>query len=200
MDSELKSKLERAGYSMFTTEEESEDISLLIDVINSNELRLWHMFPAMMANIYKTNKFNFNELINLKNGPELLHFSYDVYNSGYESSDLFKELGEYLNKSNINHNYDNDKLNIERARELFKQYFRSDSKKSKEILSVVTDYQFEYALSEIFSPKQKDIVLKRFRGEKLTKTENESYSRVIKKKLIALSNSDLHNMAISLLK
>lgn len=57
----------------------------------------------------------------------------------------------------------------------------------------------EYALSQVFSPKQKDLFLKKLKGEKLTKTEKEYFSRIVKKKALALSNPELHLLAQKLL-
>ena len=54
---------------------------------------------------------------------------------------------------------------------------------------------FEYALSQIFSPKQKELFFKKLKGEKLSKTEREYYSRTVKKKVYALANTDLHRLA-----
>jgi hypothetical protein len=53
--------------------------------------------------------------------------------------------------------------------------------------------QLELALSYFFTPKKKDILKKRLRGDVLTKTENEYFSRVVNKRLKALSNNALHN-------
>ena len=53
----------------------------------------------------------------------------------------------------------------------------------------------EYALSQVFSPKQKELFKKRLEGLPLTKTEKEYYSRTVKKKVVALANPELHRMA-----
>jgi len=63
------------------------------------------------------------------------------------------------------------------------------------ILSVREELGLEYSLSQIFSPSQKEIILKKLRREKLSKTEIEYFSRVVKKKLLALANPDLHRLA-----
>jgi hypothetical protein len=54
----------------------------------------------------------------------------------------------------------------------------------------------EYALSQLFSSKQKELIWKKISGEALTKTENEYFSRVVKKKLTALADPDLRDLAI----
>ena len=55
-------------------------------------------------------------------------------------------------------------------------------------------------LSTLFSPKQKELVLKKLKVEPFTKTEQEYYSRVVKKKLEALTNSELRRIATKLVK
>ncbi len=54
-------------------------------------------------------------------------------------------------------------------------------------------------MDEIFSTKQKELFLKKINGKKLTKTEKEYFSRVVKKKVLAMANSDLHQMSKKLL-
>ena len=55
-------------------------------------------------------------------------------------------------------------------------------------------------LDRLFSPKQKDLVFKKLNREPLTKTEREYYSRVVKKKLEAIADADLNNIANKLTK
>jgi len=53
----------------------------------------------------------------------------------------------------------------------------------------------EFALSLLFSPKQKELLHKRLHGQPMTKTEREYFSRVVRKKLQALADPDLHRLA-----
>ena len=53
-----------------------------------------------------------------------------------------------------------------------------------------------YALSFLFAPKQINIIYKLKNGERLTKTEREYFSRVIKKKLIAIK--EIAGLAVEL--
>lgn len=57
----------------------------------------------------------------------------------------------------------------------------------------------EQHLDEIFSAKQKELFLKKINGKKLTKTEKEYFSRVVKKKVLAMADSDIHQMSKKLL-
>ncbi len=53
----------------------------------------------------------------------------------------------------------------------------------------------EAAFVEFFSPKQKELFLKKLKGESLSKTEREYYSRVVRKRILALANASLHLLA-----
>jgi hypothetical protein len=55
-------------------------------------------------------------------------------------------------------------------------------------------------LDRLFSPKQKDLVFKKLNREPLTKTEREYYSRVVKKKLTAIADAELNDIADKLTK
>jgi hypothetical protein len=50
-----------------------------------------------------------------------------------------------------------------------------------------------------FSPKQKELFQKKLKGELLTKTEKEYFSRTVKKKVAALANPELHRLAQKLM-
>lgn len=76
----------------------------------------------------------------------------------------------------------------------------SRSAKEKERLRQQQSFQLHMHLSTLFSPKQKELVLKKLNNESFTKTEHEYYSRVVKKKLEALANSELRKIATKLTK
>ncbi|MCU0600197.1 MAG: hypothetical protein MUE70_13195 [Desulfobacterales bacterium] len=61
------------------------------------------------------------------------------------------------------------------------------------------EISLEYALSQLFSPKQKELFKKKLSGELFTKTEREYYSRRVKKKVSALANPELHRFAQKLM-
>jgi hypothetical protein len=55
--------------------------------------------------------------------------------------------------------------------------------------------QLDRFLDRLFSDKQKELVYKRLKGQHLTKTEREYYSRVVKKKLAAIGDPELQALA-----
>jgi hypothetical protein len=50
-------------------------------------------------------------------------------------------------------------------------------------------------LDLLFSEKQKELVFKRLQGQSMTKTEREYYSRVVKKKLAAIADPEMQEVA-----
>jgi len=86
----------------------------------------------------------------------------------------------------------------ERVVNSFKNYFKRADIDLKEVAEIQDEFELEYAMSQIFSKKQKEIFLKKLTGDKLTKTEREYYSRSIKKKVAALANPDHHKLASKL--
>jgi len=69
----------------------------------------------------------------------------------------------------------------------------------KEVQQKKEELELELLLSQFFTPRQKDLLYKREQGNKLTKTEREYFSRVLKKRLQALANDNLHALAKKLL-
>ena len=82
---------------------------------------------------------------------------------------------------------------------LFELYFEQKIEKDRRRKDKYQEFSMEYALSQIFSPKQKELFNKKLEGSPLTKTEKEYYSRTVKKKVVALANSELHNLSRKLL-
>ncbi len=94
------------------------------------------------------------------------------------------------------------KLHPERLRRTFRNYYQRDlvESRNKERALLHEQFQTEYYLSQLLSPKQKELLMKKLRGENMTKTEREYFSRTVRKKLLALADPDLHRMAQKALK
>lgn len=58
---------------------------------------------------------------------------------------------------------------------------------------------FNESLNELFSARQAEIISKILDGKELSKTEREYFSRIIKKRLMAIANPDLQTLASSIL-
>ncbi|UCF92076.1 MAG: hypothetical protein JSW39_28060 [Desulfobacterales bacterium] len=70
-----------------------------------------------------------------------------------------------------------------------------DAKMTREGMGPPWSVQLHRLLDRLFSPKQKDLVFKRLTGQSFTKTEREYFSRVVKKKLEAIANEEVGNIA-----
>jgi hypothetical protein len=102
-------------------------------------------------------------------------------------------------KSDGELNVAGSEMSAQRLKTVFSNYFNQAQNKLNELLSVKDELRLEYSLSQVFSPKQKELFLKKLKREKLTKTEKEYFSRVVKKKVSALANPELHRLSQKLL-
>lgn len=90
-------------------------------------------------------------------------------------------------------------LSTERLRNTLKRYAsslavgKSTRNKAKELQR--RSFQLDYYLSTLFAPKQKELVLKKYNRESLNKTEQEYFSRKVKKKLEAMTNKEVMKVA-----
>ena len=87
------------------------------------------------------------------------------------------------------------RLNSDRLQKAFKNYFTLEAQEVKDMSTKHEEMSLEFALSQVFSSKQKDLFRKKLKGEPLTKTEREYFSRSVKKKAAALANPQLHRLA-----
>ena len=213
---DLVKKVRRLGYPLFETDEHEDANEILADVVKSENPRLWQGFPVMLANSEERNVFHYSRVLSLLKAPDerdhyhrLLLMSYALYKiQNLKSawvSDLYKifgskdkkDIGKLLNQFVANEyvQLGSVRLTVEKIKTVFRDYFEKAGSRMENILSVREEFGLEYSLSQIFPPAQKDIILKKLRREKLSKTETEYFSRVVKKKLLALANPDLHRLA-----
>ena len=89
----------------------------------------------------------------------------------------------------------NYEFRLERLKQVLKNYRLKETRELKNLGDKYEEMSLEFALSQIFSPKQKELFLKRLKGAVLTKTEREYFSRTVKKKAAALANAELHHLA-----
>jgi len=185
-DKELLKEVRKLGFKLFEKEEPVDVNKVLYDVVKSGEVRFLEGFPVVLANAMSIGGLDYKKLMNRfrdKNDKKIFM--------------SFLELSLAVYRYNrLKFIWENDG---ERIKNIFRNYYKTEEEKTREILAKTEELSSEYALSQIFSPKQKNLFMKKLRGEKMTKTEKEYYSRVVKKKAIALSNSELHNLARKIL-
>lgn len=217
---ELIMSLGNFGYPIFFNYT-TRNIDVLNELADSENPRLLEGFPVVLAYCaYKNQNINLNKLLSMHdpkstqriNLEKLLLISSELLSSeelmqppGLEelAMSLKKKHGNLLLKESFYLN-ENISLSTERLRNTLKRYTSKFKKprtyKKKAMDKQRRSFQLNLHLSTLFSPKQKEIVLKKYHGQPLTKTEQEYFSRKIKKKLEAISNSELKKMARKVLK
>jgi len=208
------------GFPLLDTQEKADVNTTLADMARSNEKRFWEGFPLVLIQSAEKGLFQYDKAsVCLKKPAEktalesLLVMSLALYKTlGLKFSwanNLLAALSE-KNKNKFNNfvaTLKNDadflvagrKMSAQRLKTVFSSYFTQSQAQLKELLSVKDELGFEYSLSQVFSPKQKELFLKKLKREKLTKTEKEYFSRSVKKKVLALANHELHRLAQKLL-
>lgn len=183
----------------------------LAEVVQSRDQRFWEAFPVMLANAAEAGEFDYEAAAahlrgNEQNNLKLLVFAslglYENLGAKFKwTKALFGDFPARL----VNHY--REKLNS--GQELLigevsvlpanlKENFlrpKQPAKPVKRQAETGEQLDLELAVSRIFTPRQKELFLKKLRRKKMTKTEKEYFSRVIKKKAQALANEDLHHLA-----
>ncbi len=216
----LLEQLRLLGLPFFEVEESVNANSVLADVVKSRNIRFWEGFPVLLTNSASRGMFDYPRVKSgLKNPSDrkafisLVLVSLALYKfMGLKflwADKLYKSLSLKEKKvlrrywENIKSGsslYIGDKsLSGERMTAIFNSYFQRTEEELSDLISVKDEFSFERALSCLFSSKQKELFLKKIKREKLTKTEREYYSRVVKKKVMALANERLHRLAQKLL-
>lgn len=217
---ELLEKAKTLGYPLFEIEEKIDANKILADIVGNEDLRLWEGFPVMLANSLDKDLFNVDEaLSHLNRNQEREYFLnlvmmsialYDFLELEFSFADLLYK-SNYFDKNRYEEFLNGFKqkkifvelgieLSSERIVKTFKNYFRRTDLDLKEFAKMQDEFELEFALSQIFPKKQKELFFKKLKSEKFTKTEREYYSRSVRKKVLALSNADLHKLATRLIR
>lgn len=218
-----ESLLERVsdlGFPLFVAEKDQDANLTLAEMVKSRDLRLWEGFPVVLANSAEKGLFNLDKAKEYL--KKSFHKSYLVslmvlslalykfFNLKFSWADKFyrsltlqrkKEFNDFLQgfKADRDLYVGSHKMSTYRLKSVFNDYFSQAQARLNELLLVKDELGLEYSLSQVFSPKQKELFLRRLRREKLTKTEKEYFSRVVKKKVLALANPELHRLSQRLL-
>ncbi|MBM4271511.1 MAG: hypothetical protein FJ139_05050 [Deltaproteobacteria bacterium] len=213
-------RLNMLGYPMLERSPQQAANATLIDVAKSQDIRLWEGFPVMLANCIDKQWSNYTDIQRYIKSKKLatrvdslITWSFALYKLLNVSSPQIDEFQKwykpqekndfnYFLKKMTNHEdfmLSDKKMSSERTINTFKSYFGEKQFRLTEFLSEKDSYDLQYALSKIFPSGQKNLIMKKLRGEKLTKIEQEYFSRVVKKKIVALANPELHKLAQKLL-
>lgn len=219
-DDKFFKSLSKLGFPMFEPSEELEVNETLAKVVKSNDTRLWEGFPVLLASAGESYQFESDQVEQQLATEELkeryhrlILLSAAVYAYYHLSFSWLTKLKKTFSENDKNcvkawrntlahnqsPNWSNDEFDPERVRGLFELYFEQKIEKDRRRKDRYDEFSLAYALSQIFSPKQKELFKKKLEGDLLTKTEQEYYSRTVKKKVVALANSELHGLAKRLL-
>lgn len=216
----LFKNLKDLGYPLFEVKKSPDANQTLAQVVKTQNPRLLEGFPLLLANSLEKHLFDFKKAQSYLNGPKekkyfrnlvlmsLALYKYlslklfgleKLFQSDYFNRNLFnKFLSCYRKKEDLP--VAGKQLSSVRVTNTFKNYFRHAELDLKNYVEMKDEFDLEYGMSQLFSTKQKELFLKKLRGEKMTKTEREYFSRSVKKKVLALANSDLHKLAKRLVK
>jgi len=220
--SDLIEGLGQLGYPLIVPDDPISSKSvekLLLEIADSDDPRLIEGFPVVLANCaLKGIKIDFRRIMQnadrsgFKEPMEkLLSVSGDLM--GSEGIDIppgldnaIREIEETTHKpiqDDRLHLRNGFSLSTERLAHTFERYVKQLHKKLESRLLESEEqhdaFRLHLNLSRLFSPKQKEVLLKKYNGELLTKTEREYYSRTIKKRLEAILSDDVRRIAGRLL-
>jgi len=217
---ELLKNLSRLGFALMETKEDFDVNETLAEVVKSKDTRLWEGFPVLLANASQEYYFDYDQVLkNLtrredrKDFHTLLLLSlalYQYYHLSFvwanqlkkrlSSQDVayLQELRNFLAHGDVA-SFGNKRFHSSRLKEIFNNYFEQDAEKTRNLTEKYEELSLEYALSQLFSSKQKELFIKKLNGEPLNKTEREYYSRTVKKRVSALANPELHRLAQKLM-
>lgn len=219
-NSDLLKRVNVLGFPLFAVEEGLNANLTLADMVKSRDLRLWEGFPVVLANSAEKELFHYDKVNRYLKKPfdktylaSLVTMSLALYkffnlkfswaNKFYESlsGNSQKECNGFFEclKNDADLNVGGQKMSAQRLKTVFNNYFNQAQARLNELLSAKDELSLEYSLSQVFSPKQKELFLKKLKREKLTKTEKEYFSRAVKKKVLALANPELHRLSQKLL-
>jgi hypothetical protein len=219
-DKKLLDNLSKLGFPMFEPSEEMDVNETLAEVVKSNDTRLWEGFPVLLKNASESYLFSqdrVNRLLKTQQQQEdfrrLLLTSLALYANYHLTTPWANKFKKTLSDKDKNlvrtwrncfsHRqplqWNGRELDPERLKGAFELYYEQSADDSRRKKEKLEEFSLEYALSQVFSPKQKELFKKKLDGLPLTKTEQEYYSRTVKKKVVALANSELHVLSRKLL-
>lgn len=219
-NNDLVKRMGSLGFRMLEAARSSDANLTLADAVKSRDIRMWEGFPVVFANSMSKGLFDHRKAAGyLKNQEDrkcfnsLLAMSLALFEAcdmklpwtgrvfSALNTSTKKECSAFrdLLKNGRVLKIGNKEMAPERLMTTLRNYLAQTTLNLSELLSEKEEFGLEYSLSQVFSAKQKELFLKKLKGEKFNKTESEYFSRVVKKKVLALANTQLHRLARNLL-
>ena len=223
VNQKLLEKVNKLGVPMMVPEENVDVNKTLAEVVKSQDTRLWENFPVLLVNANKKGTFQVKEVEKYLTNKDdrrmwrsLLKMSLALYPVMQKNFEFAKKMEEELSmdeskwveefrskarmRSNDHFKLEKKEFSFSRLKTFLDDYLQDEAVKAQRNKAMHDELSLEYALSQVFSPKQKELFNKKLKGEKLTKTEREYFSRAVKKKVQTLANPDLHRLAMKVLR
>jgi len=224
---QLMDNLAHYGYALMRPGMTDEPEEVLMQLLQQDDARLLEGFPVVLAHAleekeslsWENRLWNPNKELSKKMEHRLAvmlalsHLLFELFGmrkysprvlkllarwmGAKETGKLVKSLtGSFLKSEPVK--TDGVELSTERLKNNFRNYVvhapaSEEAQKKKHAL------ELELLLSEVFTPRQKELLNKRLEGKPFTKTEREYFYRVVKKRLRTLASEELHQMARNLL-
>ena len=219
-ENNLLEKLGRLGFPLMEVRPDLDLNQTLAEVVAGGDMRLWEGFPVLLVNGAEEYSFAHDQVMTLlkteedrKNFHALVLVSLAMYQYYHLSFVWAKQLTARLAREDLDQlkmmrnalAHDQSVLAGERVfdssrlKVMFNRYFEQNAEKARQLKEKHGELSLEFALSRLFSPKQKELFKKKLNGEVFTKTEREYYSRTVRKKVAALANPELHRLAQKLM-
>lgn len=217
----LLENLSRYGYPLMQPLSSHEPEEVLENLLKQDDVRLLEGFPVVLWSMLKTKEkttwesphWHPAEELSLKAQHRfayllsLSYYLFRLFGVGKTFEDRVMKLidkVEWGKQALVNSNkpfmssetvaVDRVELSTERLKETFRNY-ATHSDENQNVQKKSHELEVELLLSELFTPLQKDLLRKRLEGKDLSKTEREYFYRVVKKRLKALANDELHQLA-----
>ena len=220
VENKLMENLNRLGFPLMEVVSDFDVNETLAEVVRIEDTRLWEGFPVLLANAAQNYSFDLDQVLHkLSNKADRENFhvlmlvSLAMYQYHHLSFYWANQFGQKLSEDDLeqlkhmrnalshDQTLESGQVSFDpvRLKEMFKRYFEENVEKTKKLRETHDELSLEYSLSQVFSPKQKELFKKKLEGLPLTKTEREYYSRTVRKKVSALANPELHRLAQKLL-
>ena len=218
--SELLEALAQYGYELNKPTHRYKGEEVLLNLLKEHDTRLLEGFPIAYDNILNSQQhLNLNvATLTEKDRTKLLYLvllTYTLLKLFGENKAKLDETESVLLKlskkwkellkdveDKFNHSdsvrVNRVALSTDRLKKQFRNYVVHFGAKNENEPKL--DMELELLLSQFFTSKQKDLLKKHAKHEKLSKTEREYFSRVVNKRLKALANERLYQFSHSIVK
>ena len=220
---QLMEQLAQHGYTLLQPRPAIPGEKLLVSVLEQEDVRLLEGFPVVLANLLREKqtlewekKWKPSDNLTSKTEHRLAvmlamsHLLFKLFGLEKRYSPrvlkvLFRfkdgmKLLEALTEPFLKSQpvkMDGLMLSTERLKNNFRNYV-VHQEESEVVKKKRQALELDLLLSELFTARQKELLNKRMQDKPLTKTEREYFYRVVKKRLKALANVELHQMARNL--